>query len=284
MVGNKWTVGSLFSGIGGMDYGLELAGMRVKWQSEIEPYACRVLSKHWPDVVNVGDIRDVVWGDEHKVDVVCGGFPCQPFSQAGKKKGLLDERNLWPEMFRCIRELQPRYALMENVVGFIRPGLGGLLGDLAEIGYDAEWQCIRAGDVGAPHRRERVWIVAHPHYQRQPQPQGFEPKQWGWASYSGQSGRGESMAYANGERRYGSVSARMARGQGWLAPERCREVFGGRWGGTERWPAEPDVGRVAYGVPRRVDRIRGLGNAVVPQVVEAIGRAILRHGMSQEWG
>src|SRR4030042_87214 len=159
------TVGSLFSGIGGIDLGLERAGMRVRWQVEIDPYCIRVLEKHWPNVKRYGDIRELKWSEVEPVDLICGGFPCQPVSVAGARKGDKDERWLWPEFLRAIREVRPRYALVENVPGLLSTDDGrlarGVFGDLAEVGYDAEWGIVSAADVGAPHRRQRIFIVAH---------------------------------------------------------------------------------------------------------------------------
>jgi len=154
-------VGSLFSGIGGLDLGLERAGMTVVWQSEIDPYASRVLAKHWPHVPNLGDIRDIDWQTVDRVDLVCGGYPCQPFSLAGVRRGDADPRHLWPHFADALRHLRPRYALLENVPGHLSLGFGRVLGDLAELGYDTEWDCIPAAAVGAPHLRYRVFVVAH---------------------------------------------------------------------------------------------------------------------------
>ena len=154
-------VGSLFSGIGGLDLGLERAGMDVIWQSEIDPYACKVLNKHWPTVPNLGNIKEIDWSQVERPDVICGGYPCQPFSTAGKRQGEGDARHLWPWVRECIAELRPRYAVLENVRGHLSLGFGTVLGDLASIGYDTEWQVIPAAAVGAPHRRDRVFIVAY---------------------------------------------------------------------------------------------------------------------------
>ena len=156
------TVGSLFSGIGGLDLGLERAGMRVIWQSEIDPYACRVLKKHWPEVVNHGNIKEINWQEVERPDVICGGYPCQPFSQAGKRRGEEDPRHLWPWVREAISELRPRYAILENVRGHLSLGGLSVIGELASIGYDAEWRVVSAASVGANHRRDRVVIVAYP--------------------------------------------------------------------------------------------------------------------------
>lgn len=156
-------VGSLFSGIGGIDLGLERAGMSVIWQSEIDPYASRVLAKHWPHVPNLGDITAIDWSTVERPDLICGGFPCQDISQNGRRAGIAGERSgLWREFARAIRDLRPPFVLVENVGDLVARGLGDVLGDLAALGYDAEWQGIQAAAVGAPHPRERLYIVAYP--------------------------------------------------------------------------------------------------------------------------
>ena len=152
----------LFSGIGGFSLGLERAGFQTIAFCEIEPFACGVLAKHWPDVPCHGDItaREFVPGE---ADIICGGFPCQDISTAGNGAGLAGERSgLWRELLRAIRVVRPKFAVVENVAALLSRGMGTVLGDLAEIGYDAEWHCIPASAVGAPHRRDRVWIVADP--------------------------------------------------------------------------------------------------------------------------
>ena len=253
------TVGSLFSGIGGMDLGLERAGHQVIWQSEIDPYACKVLKKHWPTVPNLGDITTIDWGKVEPVDIICGGYPCQPFSTAGKRNGKNDPRHLWPAMHNAICRLRPRYALMENVRGHLSMGFGDVLADLAKIGYDAEWQVIPAAAVGAPHRRDRVFIVAYPNCVRLER-QRAEQSTTRFAR--GYENKNANVAHANG--------APKQHQQVWQVPEpnfeRCS------W-----WATEPDVGRMANGVSNRVDRFRGLGNAVVPQVAELVGRLIGEH-------
>src|ERR1051326_5450146 len=175
------TVGSLFSGIRGLDLGLEGAGMRVVWQCEADPYCRAVLRKHWPAVPCYEDVHTIPcrvrrgegsgklsWvgserlGEIEPVDILAGGFPCQPVSLAGARRGAADERWLWPEFARLIRVLRPRYALMENVPGLlVGGGMAEVLGDLAACGYDAEWDCVAAAHVGAPHLRYRIFIVAY---------------------------------------------------------------------------------------------------------------------------
>jgi len=218
------TVGSLFSGIGGLDLGLERAGMRVIWQSEIDPYSSRVLAKHWPDTPNLGNIKEINWHDTPRPDVICGGYPCQPFSYAGKRKAEEDPRHLFPWVAHALRILRPRYAILENVAGHLTAGFGTVLGTLAAIRYDVQWDVIPAHSVGAPHRRDRLFIVA-----------------------MDTDRKGEL---------FGSIFCR---------PQR------------EEWLPEPDMGRVDDGIPSRMDRLRGLGNAVVPQVAEHIGRLVIAH-------
>ncbi|MGA0397105.1 MAG: DNA cytosine methyltransferase [Ilumatobacteraceae bacterium] len=231
--------GSLFSGIGGIDLGLERAGMVCRWQSEIDPYASRVLAKHWPHIQNLGDIRDIDWTTVEPTDVVAGGYPCQPFSYAGARAGADDPRHLWPMFAECIRMVRPRYALLENVTGHLSLGFGQVLADLASLGYDTEWDCIPAAAVGAPHRRDRVFIIA--------------TRQDLAHADSAPSERGSTPIGRQTQRTHVDVpSVRRA-----------------------TWTPEPDVGRMADGIPARVDRLRGLGNAVVPQVAEHVGRIIM---------
>ena len=152
-------VGSLFTGYGGLDMAV---GGDLSWYAEIEPAACQVLTQHHPDVLNLGDITEVDWSQVEPVDIITGGYPCQPFSNAGSRKGKNDDRHLWPYVRDAIHALRPRYAILENVSGHLTLGLADVLSDLAEIGWDAEWGTYRASDIGAPHRRERVFIIAHP--------------------------------------------------------------------------------------------------------------------------
>jgi DNA (cytosine-5)-methyltransferase 1 len=133
----------------------------LAWYAEIEPAACRVLEAHHPGVPNLGDITKINWDEVEPVDIITGGYPCQPFSQAGNRKGKDDERHLWPFVRDAIRTLRPGYAILENVAGHLTLGFGDVLADLAAIGWDAEWTVVRASDVGACHRRERLFILAH---------------------------------------------------------------------------------------------------------------------------
>ena len=263
------TVGSLFSGIGGLDLGLERAGMKVIWQSEIDPYCNKVLKKHWPEVINHGNIKDINWETVKRPDIICGGYPCQPFSVAGNRKGTDDPRHLWPWVRDAISALQPKYAVLENVRGHLSMGGLQVIGELAEIGYDAEWRVVSAAGVGAPHRRERIIIVAYPNSkfgnERGHIYSQKTPRQWD--TVQGQIDRSSSkMAYAddNGFRQSLATTKEKQEGRSAAASSECG------W-----WEVEPSVGRVADGIPSRVDRLRGLGNAVVPQVAEYIGRLVM---------
>jgi DNA (cytosine-5)-methyltransferase 1 len=303
------TVGSLFSGIGGLDLGLERAGMKVIWQSEIDPYCNKVLKKHWPEVTNHGNIKNIDWGTIERPDVICGGYPCQPFSTAGKRRGTDDPRHLWPWVKDAISALRPSYAILENVRGHLSMGGLQVIGELAEIGYDAEWRVVSAAGMGAPHRRDRIIIVAYPtqlfcngsdNYSRV----SMEPQK---VSEFGNSGRSQRMANANDsgdgtpERRTDSnksqeikrrdniaqfgfsgcstdvADTNCGRQQECDSHKRCVSVFSQVSSGEfySQWQTEPNVGRVADGISSRVDRLRGLGNAVVPQVAEYIGHLVM---------
>jgi DNA (cytosine-5)-methyltransferase 1 len=292
------TFGSLFAGIGGMDLGLERAGMTCKWQVEIDPFCRKVLAKHWPDVRRHDDVRTFPTDNPNdwQVDLICGGFPCQDISFAGKGAGLVGERSgLWYEFARVVRVLRPRYVLVENVAALLVRGLDAVLGTLAADGYDAEWACIPAAAVGAPHLRERVFLLAYPasgdDSGREVHPGNFLSTRVGRAAGPSVTGgpRSKALAHPSGldGLGHGPEPGRPdLPGMGSCAsdvpdtngtrppiPEPERQLHG-PVAQCDWWAAEPDVGRVADGVPARVDRLRGLGNAVVPQVAEWIGRRI----------
>jgi DNA (cytosine-5)-methyltransferase 1 len=289
---------------------------------EIDDYASRVLAKHWPDVPRHDDVRTFpTAARDWAVDVICGGFPCQDISIAGKGAGLAGERSgLWYEFARIIRQVGPRWVIVENVRALTSRGLGTVLQDLACLGFDAEWHCIPACAVGAPHRRERIWIVAFRNTDSERKTcDGVSDSQHGRAvstkarrepsriccerdvpdsirfsdALRGDGAAGSSevagrrLHVGGSQRNRGAGCAEQA-GEGACDVADAESI--GRWAGLCQdnaqqdghqpsnggwWSAEPDVGRVAHGVPARVDRLRGLGNAVVPQVVETIGRAII---------
>jgi DNA (cytosine-5)-methyltransferase 1 len=262
------TFGSLFAGIGGFDLGFERAGMVCKWQVEIDDYATKILEKHWPHVHRERDVRTVGRHNLEQVDIVCGGFPCQDISYAGHGAGLDGARSgLFFEAIRLVCELRPRFLVLENVAALLTRGMDRVLGTLAEIGYDAEWHCIPAAAVGAPHLRNRIFIVAYTNDGQRKRPE-----------LAVRSGRdavrtgGETLANTSHELRQ--------KGKGVQSRHRDKAIRTDERNGFRRpnddwWEAEPDVGRVANGIPARVDRLRGLGNAVVPQVAEVVARRVL---------
>jgi DNA (cytosine-5)-methyltransferase 1 len=310
------TVGSLFSGIGGLDLGLERAGMEVIWQSEIDPYACKVLSKHWPAVVNHGNIKDIQWGDVVRPDVICGGYPCQPFSMAGQRKGEEDPRHLWPWVREAISVLRPRYAILENVQGHLTLGGTTVIKEITQLGYDCEWRVVSASSVGAHHRRNRVIIVAYPNdsgiqsgaRKIKPQPDGFCFNESSTKSTAANNKRvstetefmadikSESCNGRNNDAGVSMESEEVSESGDNSRPVNMADpsgIWGSRRGfafegineevrrhgirSAEYWADEPRVGRMADGVPNRVDRLKGLGNAVVPQMAELIGRMVIDH-------
>ena len=224
----------LFSGIGGFSLGLERAGMTTVAFCEIEPYCRAVLRKHWPEVPIYEDIRtltaDVLERDGIAVDVICGGFPCQDISLAGKRGGIRSERSgLWFEYARLIGEVRPKFVLVENVAALLDNGMGDVLGTLSSLGYDAEWDIIPASAVGGLHRRERLWITAYPNT-NSVRPQRVRPV--------------TSRAWCKQQ------FARLVQDIAQVS------VPTGRSGG------------ISDGVPNRAHRLKALGNAVVPQIPE----------------
>jgi DNA (cytosine-5)-methyltransferase 1 len=288
------TFGSLFAGIGGFDLGLERAGMECRWQVEIDAYASGVLAKHWPSVTRWGDVRTFPVGDpaDWHVDLICAGVPCQPVSHAGKQKGAADDRWMWGEALRVVADLCPRLFVAENPIGLLSHEGGrtfhGILRALAAVGYLCEWHVVAAADVGAPHLRKRVWLVAYPdsvsRTPREPR-RACERVHGSGAGPQGRQDQGKARAVA-GDCSTNVADTKGQRGWGRLCqtetlkdrPEPSdgsQAVCGSGCGWRDWWLSEPDVGRVAHGVPNRVDRLRCLGNAVVPQVAEVIGRAII---------
>lgn len=273
----------LFSGIGGFSLGLERAGMRTVAFCEIDPFCRRVLAKHWPTVPCYDDVRaltaDRLGADGIAADVICGGFPCQDISTAGKMVGLEGQRSgLWGEYARIISEVRPRYVIVENVAALLARGLDRVLGDLAALGFDAEWHCIPASAVGAPHRRDRVWIVAYSANSVRRAisgglgagkgPESGEASR-GWIREGQRAARDDGFA-AGGSHVANADSLRELQPQGII-----RDL--GRWTGDRGWwDVEPAMDRMAHGVSNRVDRTAALGNAVVPQIPEIIGKSIMR--------
>lgn len=290
---SKLRVLDLFSGIGGFSLGLErTGGFETVAFCEIEPFPRKILKKHWPDVPCYDDVRTLtaerLAADGIAVDVITGGFPCQDISVAGKQAGIAEgtRSGLWSEIVRLACELRPQFIIVENVANLLagpieRPGgwFGRVLGDLAECGYDAEWRNIPACMVAAPHRRERIWVVAHPSdMQRNGSDDNAQKRVECWPlSKLRNDGRSVFMADADEIRR---TEMGLSHQQGKRRdPQGAKEANHvgscGQLRDGRGWGAEPAVGRVANGVPNRVDRLAALGNAVVPQIPELIGRAIL---------
>ena len=338
------THGSLFSGIGGIDLGFEWAGIETKWQVEIDDYCQKLLSLRFPHTKKFTDVRKVGSHNLEKVDIISGGFPCQDISVAGKGAGLEGERSgLWTELHRVISELRPRFAFIENVPMLTIRGGTRVISDLTEIGYDAEWQIVGADDVGAWHRRKRIWIVAYDtqrhslnsdtnrirshkkriNINRETQfcdkqdsifgpvggkiPRPGNDRQIETANVPDTKGTGqlrETELENNKEdqrRRRGLDSAKQSEircqnvpntvsntkrttyGEGIGKHQHIKQFQDIVKGGKIRsnitdsrgfWSVEPDVGRVAHGIPKRVDRLKGIGNAVVPHIPYIIGKQL----------
>lgn len=159
--GGTVRIGSLFTGAGGLDMAVEqVTGASPAWFVEFDPNPSKVLARHWPDVPNFGDVTAVNWAQVDPVDILTAGYPCQPFSHAGKRKGSTDDRHLWPYVADAIGALRPRLVVLENVAGHLSLGGSAVVGDLARLGFDARWGVVRASDAGAAHRRKRLFIVA----------------------------------------------------------------------------------------------------------------------------
>lgn len=298
---------SLFSGGGLGDYGLTLAGMEIVGQVEIDDYCQKILKLRWPDVPKWKDIREVKGADVIKacgaVDLISGGFPCQPFSTAGNRTGETDKRHLWPEMHRLICEIKPRWVLAENVSGLLSISNGWVFGEvvrnLASSGYVVQWDCIPASAVNAPHQRDRVWIVGHSDRMRESQPKRSKQEQRGRIIDAS-----KEMADTEGPGLQGSVF--------WRSEERPSEIQSGfsgsvcntaskrlpNWcGGEVEQPSplteferpsgreiERDFRGMAHGIANRVDRLKLLGNGQVVQVVEWIGKRIIEYQAAYEAG
>lgn len=253
----------LFSGIGGFSLGLERAGMRTVAFCEIDPFCRRILAKHWPTVPCYDDVRTIPTKGM-AADVICGGFPCQDISIAGDREGLDGKRSgLWAEMRRCIREIQPRFAIVENTTGLLDLGMGTVLGDLAALRYDVVWHCIPASAVGAAHQRDRIWIVAYNRGKRRP----IGPNDNRKHSL-------EVLSHINGQLAVSLAS--IGEQQPNADPLAC---FGARipHGGAERAAyVAAALCRKSDGLPDDLHAVGALGNAVVPQIPEIIGRAIMK--------
>lgn len=281
----------LFSGIGGFSLGLErTGGFKTVAFCEIEEYPRKVLAKHWPEVPIYEDVRELtadrLRADGINPDCITGGFPCQDISVAGKGAGIEGERSgLWSEIARLTSELRPRIVILENVAALLGRGLGRVLGDLSEIGYDAEWHCIPASYAGAPHRRDRIWIIAYPSsigVRYMPRSGDLRNKERAYPQAEcgrdelavgiATDGERESLAHADHAGLQGRAQTGYADSFGPRVQQHLERCINGN---RPAWATEPNVGRVAHGIPNRAHRLKGLGNAVVSQIPELMGRAIL---------
>ena len=276
----------LFSGIGGFSLGLEATGgFETKAFCDIEKYPRQVLQKHWPHVKQYEDIKELNYerlkaDGIDSIDIITGGYPCQPFSIAGRQKGEQDPRHLWPEYFRLVKELRPTWVIGENVSGHIKLGLDTVIEDLESEDYSVRPFSISASSIGANHQRERIWILAHSRRSQWPRAElrgenENETRQENANQFERSSSTSEvDVANTNDERlqrqwqsrnqftsRFNSSRESSEEGQG---------TVGQGW-----WESEPNMGRVAHGIPKRVDRLKSLGNSLVPQIPYYIGKTIL---------
>ena len=283
---DKLNVLDLFSGIGGFSLGLEATGgFETKAFCELDKYCKSVLKKHWPDTRQYDDIKELTYDKLRSdgidtIDIITGGYPCQPFSVAGKQKGTEDKRHLWPEYFRLVKECRPTWVIGENVSGHIKLGLDQVIEDLESEGYATRTFSISASSIGANHQRERIWIIANSNSNgllkddSNIRPQSTESIGKDSGSIRKDIPREQHMANTNSgseetlnqERVLGEQNTE---GETERYPDGSLQVHG-------QWNFEPNVGRVADGIPSRVDRLKSLGNSLVPQIPYYIGQTILR--------
>ena len=281
----------LFSGLGGFSLGLEATGgFETVAFCDIEKFPLKVLKKHWPNVKQYKDIKELTYEQIKEdtlapIDIITGGYPCQPFSVAGSQLGEKDKRHLWPDMFRIVKECKPTWVIGENVSGHIKLGLDTVLQDLESEGYSVRTFSISASSIGANHQRERVWVIGHADVEDTRQHVRGIESSWDteslrprtseeteWTTNPDQINGSGQGAEAMGE----SSDTYSQRLQGRRSEQQLQKDETERPSSWERWwQFEPDVGRVANGVPQRVDRLKGLGNSLVPAIPYMIGHSIL---------
>ena len=278
-------IGSLFAGIGGFELGLERAipESETIWQVEQNPFCQKVLAKHWPDAKIYNDVRNITKDNVEPIDILCGGFPCQDISLAGKGRGLHGEKSgLWWEMLRIISELRPRIVVMENVAAVLIRGGCEVVGSLAEIGYCTEWTVISARDFGAPHLRRRWFAVAYSditHCQRDRIYFGlckkYSDSDLSFSSDSDSRRSSEWSSHSSGMEKIRQSSDKYRR------PCSKKDGIDTRNYWTKNAPVSPLCG-VDDGIPDRLDRLRALGNAIVPQCSEWVGQQIVKSGLLED--
>jgi len=274
----------LCSGIGGFSLGFEWAGLSQPILfCDTEEWCRKILNKHWPDVPIANDVKELA-NDPTQIpdcDILTAGYPCQPFSLAGERKGTEDDRHIWPYIRQIVASKRPTWCVFENVYGHISMGLDQVLADLEAEGYATRTFIVPACGVNAPHRRDRVWIVGHTTDNGcigrgetdGREGQTHQPQQQ--PSVRGEPIRpSEDVAHTVSNRSEAGLPRQVAGEEGV-----SEEPFDSRdrqrgWSAENCWATEPDVGRVAHGIPRRVDRLKGLGNAIVPQIAMQIGLSI----------
>jgi DNA (cytosine-5)-methyltransferase 1 len=273
------TFGSLFTGIGGFDLGFARAGYRPLWMCECEPYCRKVLHRRFPGIPVLPDVRTLDCASLQRPTVVVGGSPCQDISEANPQGLGLEgaKSGLWFEMLRVVSETRPEYVVLENVSAIRTRDLATVLSGLAEVGYDAEWDTLRAADFGAPHERARLWLVAYRSSKNLPGPRIFteRARKIAGRAYHSFGYVADTLGTRFEEHQQGAESV----------PETtqcsvecgCSAVLG------RGWRVEPDMGRVADGVPYRVDRLRSLGNALTPVIAEWLANVILEDMRSVRW-
>ena len=321
----------LFSGIGGFSLGLERAGIKTIAFCEFDKHAQKVLKKHWPDVPIYSDVRELTHerlksDGINGIDIITGGFPCQDISIAGKQAGIKEgtRSGLWSECARLVGEIRPKYAIFENVTALLSGEQGRwfqrVLFDLSEIGYDAEWHCIPASELGAHHHRDRVWIIAYPNLQRcEKFDSATESNKKN--QFSRQCDERCNVANANDERYVQRIITTIPKEKRQKSNDKpvagCCQIYGrkenvpnscgkrqqgqGQYeqslftaaygegetinaftgGSPDIWKVESELGRVADGIPNRSHRLKQLGNAVVPQIPEIIGQAIMQFELNK---
>jgi len=291
----------LCSGIGGFALGFQWAGLSPQPQlfCDIEPWCRKILQQHWPNVPVASDVKELASDPERFVpdcDILTAGYPCQPFSFAGKRKGEEDDRHIWPYILKIIAFKRPTWCIFENVYGHISLGLDSVLSDLEAEGYTTRTFVVPACGVNAPHKRNRLWIVAYTNSPRQRSGEG-EPRASQEGNNTGWVRPNVSNTNSIGLQEHGHSKPTVTVSEGGSDVPNPKSIgVQGLWSSWEQeshshegqevsvrnseggrqtiWDVEPNVGRVAHGIPKRVDRIKGLGNAIVPQIAQRIAWTI----------